>query len=264
MGLIAQYLHSALWRDWLDGGLAQLDSPAFWFAVLQIVFADLLLSGDNAVIIAMACRGLPIEKRRWGIVMGAGVAVILRIAFVGIIARLMLLPDLKLIGGVALLVIAARLIVPEQPARREVQAAAQLWRAVTIIAVADTVMSLDNVVAIAAIAEGSLLLLAIGLGLSIPLIMAGAALVTGLLDRFPLLIWAGAALLGWVAGDVMATDPAVVAHLTAAFGARFVANVDLAAAAAAALFAVAAGGLWRRLHEAKPRGDAAYDENNGA
>jgi YjbE family integral membrane protein len=262
VGLITQHFDPALLRDWLEAGPAQLHSAAFWFAVLQIVFADLLLSGDNAVIIAMACRGLPQEQRRWGIVIGAGVAVILRVVFVGIIARLMLLPYLKLIGGVALLIIAARLIVPEESARREVQAAAQLWRAVMIIAVADIVMSLDNIVAIAAIAEGNILLLAIGLGLSIPLIMAGAALITGLLDRFPLLIWVGAALLGWVAGDVIATDPAIVAHLTAAFGARIADAVDLAAAAAAAFLAVVAGGLWWRLREAKQQAKAAHNETN--
>ncbi len=134
---------------------------------------------------------------------------ILRIVFVGVIAQLMLLPYLKLVGGAALLVIAAKLVVPDDPDKDEIQAAAHLWRAVMIIVVADIVMSLDNIIAIAAIAQGNLLLLVIGLAVSIPLIMAGAALITVLLDRFPILIWAGSALLGWVAGGVIATDPAV-------------------------------------------------------
>ena len=119
-----------------------------------------------------------------------------------------------------------------------------------IIVVADIVMSLDNVIAIAAIAQGNLLLLVIGLAVSIPLIMAGAALIAVLLDRFPILIWAGAGLLGWVAGGVIATDPAVVRHLAAAFGENFAHEAELAAAGAAALLAIAAGGLWSRLHEA--------------
>jgi YjbE family integral membrane protein len=250
VGSLAQYLHPAHWRDWLDAGALELSATSFWLAVLQLVFADLLLSGDNAVIIALACRGLPAHQRRWGIVLGAGAAVLLRIVFVGVVAELMLLPYLKLIGGIALVVIAAKLIVPDDPGKDEVQAAAHLWRAVAVIVVADLVMSLDNVIAIAAIAQGSALLLVIGLALSIPLIMAGAALITVLLDRFPIFIWAGSALLGWVAGSVMATDPAVAKHLTAAFGATLAHDVELASASAAALLAVAAGGLWSRLHAA--------------
>jgi YjbE family integral membrane protein len=250
VGSVAQYLHPAHWRDWLDAGVIELSAASFWFAVFQLVFADLLLSGDNAVIIAMACRGLPEQRRRWGIVLGAGAAVLLRIAFVGIVAELMMLPYLKLIGGVALVIIAAKLIVPDDPDRDEVQAAAHLWRAVAIIVIADLVMSLDNVIAIAAIAQGNLLLLIIGLAVSIPLIMVGAVLITVLLDRFPVLIWAGSALLGWVAGSVMATDPAIAKHLAAIFGATLAQQAELAAASATALLAVAIGGLWSRLHAA--------------
>ena len=258
MGSLAQYLHPALWRDWFHASAAQLDSTAFWFAVLQIIFIDILLSGDNAVVIAMACRGLPAEQRRWGIVIGAGVAVILRILLIGVIAELMLLPYLKFVGGAALAVVAAKLIVPDDPDQDEIQAAVHLWRAVMFIAVADIVMSLDNVIAIAALAQGNLLLLIIGLAVSIPLIVLGAALITALLDRFPILIWAGSALLGWVAGGVIATDPAVAAHLTRAFGEKFTHEAELATAGAATLLAIAAGGLWRRLHEAaKVRADAA-------
>jgi YjbE family integral membrane protein len=256
VGSLAQYLHPAHWRDWLDAGAVELRATSFWFAVLQLVFADLLLSGDNAVIIALACRGLPEHRRRWGILLGAGAAVLLRIIFVGAVAELMLLPYLKLIGGIALMIIAAKLIVPDDPDSSEIQAAAHLWRAVAIIVVADIVMSLDNVIAIAAIAQGNLLLLIIGLAVSIPLIMAGAALITVLLDRFPILIWAGSALLGWVAGSVIATDPAVAKHLAAAFGATFAHEVELASASAAAFLAVAAGGLWSRWQAAMIHADA--------
>ena len=258
MGSLAQYLHAAPWRDWFAASAAEFHTTAFWLAVLQIIFADLLLSGDNAVIIALACRGLPEQQRRWGIVLGAGVAVLLRVIFVGIIARLMLLSYLHLVGGVALLVIAAKLIVPDEPDRTEIQAVSHLLRAVMIIAVADIVMSLDNVIAIAALAQGNLLLLIIGLAVSIPLIMVGAALIGALLDRFPILIWAGAALLGWVAGGVIATDPAVTKYLATTFGDTIAHEAELAAASAAAFLAVAAGGLWSRLQAgAKIRAKAA-------
>jgi len=114
--------------------------------------------------------------------------------------------------------------------------------------VADIVMSLDNVIAVAAVAQGNLVLLAIGLAASIPIILAGATLVMALLDRFPILVWAGAALLGWIAGDVIASDPAVLSHLTTALGAKFVEQAELAAAACGVLLVIAAGGLWRQLH----------------
>jgi YjbE family integral membrane protein len=250
VGSLAQYLHAAPWRELFAASTLELEAATFWLAVLQLIIADLLLSGDNAVIIALACRGLPDRQRRWGIVLGAGAAVVLRVVFVIIIARLMLLPYLKLIGGVALVIIAAKLIVPDDPDEDDIQAAAHLWRAVAIIVVADVVMSIDNVVAIAAIARGDILLLMIGLGASIPLIMVGAALITALLDRLPILIWAGAALLGWVAGSIIATDPAVARFLAQHFGETIAGQAELASASAATLLAVAVGGLWSRLHAA--------------
>ena len=143
------------------------------------------LSGDNAVVIAMACLGLPPRQRLWGMVFGAGVAVVLRIVFTVIIAQLMLLPYLKIIGGLALFYIAAKLLVPEEEDESEVQAVEHLWRAVRIVAVADIVMSLDNVIAIAAAAQDNFALILIGLAISIPLIVAGAALIMALLERYP-------------------------------------------------------------------------------
>src|SRR6201992_1790873 len=189
-----------------------MHTPAFWLAVGKIIWINVLLSGDNALVIAMACRGLHGRHRLWGMVIGAGIAVILLIAFTGIIATLMALPYLKLVGGVALLVIAAKLLVPEDE-NDEVAAGTTLWHAVRIVVIADIIMSLDNVIAVAAAAQGSWPLLIIGLAVSIPMIIAGAALIMLVLDRFPVLIWIGAMLLGWIAGDVIASDPVDQAFL---------------------------------------------------
>jgi YjbE family integral membrane protein len=188
---------------------AEMQQPAFWLAVGKIIWINILLSGDNALVIAMACRSLAPKQRMWGMILGAAAAVILRIIFTGIVATLMELPYLKLVGGLALLVIAAKLLVPEEEEEDGVHAASHLWAAVQIVVVADIVMSLDNVIAVAAAANGSVPLLILGLAISVPLIVAGAALIMALLTRLPLLVWAGAALLGWIAGEVIATDPAV-------------------------------------------------------
>jgi YjbE family integral membrane protein len=230
------------------------------------MWINVLLSGDNAVVIAMACRGLPQRQRLWGMTLGAGVAVVLRIIFTGVVASLMLLPYLKLVGGLALFYIAAKLLVPEDPDEDEVEAVQHLWRAVRIVAIADIIMSLDNVIAIAAAAGGNMALLVLGLAISIPLIVVGAALIMALLDRYPIFVWAGAALLGWIVGEVIVTDPAVVpvlAHFVDAtttlniqiksealdWDRGFVMAVDLVeltAAAIGAILVVVVGGTWRR------------------
>jgi YjbE family integral membrane protein len=185
-----------------------MHTTAFWIAVGKIIWINVLLSGDNALVIAMACRGLHGRHRLWGMIIGAGIAVVLLIAFTGIVATLMALPYLKLAGGLALLIIAAKLLVPEDE-DNEVAAGATLWQAIRIVIIADIIMSLDNVIAVAAAANGQLSLLILGLAISIPMIIAGAALIMMVLDRFPVLVWLGALLLGWIAGDVMETDPAV-------------------------------------------------------
>jgi YjbE family integral membrane protein len=185
-----------------------VQTPAFWLAVGKIIWINVLLSGDNALVIAMACRGLPPRQRLWGMVVGAGIAVVLLIAFTGIVAKLMVLPYLKLVGGLALFVIAAKLLVPEDEGD-DVTAGTSLWHAIRIVVIADIVMSMDNVIAVAAAANGQLALLILGLAVSIPMIIAGAALIMMVLDRFPILVWLGATLLGWIAGDVIETDPAV-------------------------------------------------------
>jgi YjbE family integral membrane protein len=249
---IAQYLHPSLWGAMLHASVgasvSAMGSAAFWAAVTQIVFINILLSGDNAVVIAMACRNLPPREKVWGIVIGAGVAVLLRLVFTSVVGELMSLPYLKLAGGLALIYVAAKLVVPERADRDNVQAVAHLWRAVWIVVVADIVMSLDNVVAVAAVAQGSLMLLAIGLAASIPIILAGAAIIMLLVDRLPILVWAGAALLGWIAGEVIATDPAILHHITATYGAEFAEQAEFAAALSGILLTIAIGGLWRQLH----------------
>jgi YjbE family integral membrane protein len=250
VAVITDFLSAAWWRDWFSASVDQLGHTAFWFAVGQILFVNALLSGDNAIVIAMACRGLPQPQRRWGLIIGAGLAALLRIIFTVLLASLLLLPYLKLIGGAGLLYISARLLVPEASDRNQIEAVAHLWRAVLVVVVADIIMSFDNVLAIAAAARGDNLLLAIGLAISIPLLVAGAALIAALLDRFPVLIWLGAALLGWIAGETIATDPAVTLRL-APLGDAALRQVEFAGATAGATLAIAAGGLWQRLREAR-------------
>lgn len=190
--------------------------PAFWLALGKVVWIDILLSGDNALVIALACRGLAPTQRLWGMILGAGGAVALRIVFTGTVASLMELPYLKIIGGLALLYVAAKLLVPDDD-ESHVKPADRLWSAVRTVMIADIIMSIDNVIAVAAAAHGNIFLLAIALAISIPLIVAGAAIITGFLNRFPILVWAGAALLGWIAGEVIATDAALSIYLTAPF-----------------------------------------------
>jgi YjbE family integral membrane protein len=197
----------------------------------------------------------------------------LRIIFTGIVATLMGLPYLKLVGGLALIVIAAKLLVPEEEDEEGVKSASHLWAAVQIVVIADIVMSLDNVIAVAAAANGSVPLLVLGLAISVPLIVAGAALIMALLSRLPVLVWAGAALLGWIAGDVIATDPAVhpmlqrffdgpvgikLDGLLAVFGAapRFVGGHggEIVCAVLGVIVVLVVGVIWRkrRLQHVKP------------
>jgi len=188
---------------------AEIHHPQFWVNLSKIIWINVLLSGDNALVVALACRALEPHQRLWGMILGTAAAVMLRIIFTVVIATVMGMPFLKLAGGLALIVIAAKLLVPDSKDDDSVQSASHLWAAVQIVVVADIVMSLDNVIAVAAAAEGSIPLLIVGLASSIPLVIAGAALIMVLLASLPILIWAGSALLGWIAGDVIATDPAV-------------------------------------------------------
>ncbi|MBV8848997.1 MAG: TerC family protein [Methylobacteriaceae bacterium] len=222
--------------------------------VLQIVWIDLLLSGDNAIVIAMACRSLPQEQRRWGIILGAGAAVLLRIVLAAVIVQLLALLYLHIIGGLLLLWIAVRLAL-EDPAAHKVRARASLFGAVATIVVADGVMSLDNVVAIAGAARGSLELMIFGLLLSVPLIVFGSTLLLKLLDRFPIIAWGGAALLGWIAGEMIAAEPFVDRWLDEGAFAHLLAKVpvypELFVEIAGVLVTLALAGLlkWRRSPE---------------
>jgi YjbE family integral membrane protein len=251
---------------------ADLQQPVFWLAVGKIIWINVLLSGDNALVIAMACRGLAPRLRLWGMAIGAGIAVVLLIAFTGIVATLMVLPYLKLIGGLALLAIAAKLLVPEDEGDAII-AGTSLWHAVRIVVIADIIMSLDNVIAVAAAADGQLPLLILGLAISIPMIIAGAALIMLVLDRFPILVWLGATLLGWIAGGVIATDPAVHPILQRLLDGRIALNLDATSAifgasphfsldgdiveyiasVLGAIIVLVVGSIWRRrrLHHAE-------------
>src|SRR5712671_1809733 len=204
-----------IWQDMAHG--------PFWIAVLQIIFVNIILSGDNAVVIAMACLTLPPKQRLWGMILGAGVAVLLRVIFTLVIAQAMTYPYLKLVGGALLFYVAIKLVTEDADGDEEgVEGAQTLWRAVWIVTIADIVMSLDNVIAIAAAAETAAAqvdiahaaaikstLIIIGLATSVPLIVAGSAILMALLERFRVLVWGGGALLGWIAGDVMAADTAL-------------------------------------------------------
>lgn len=244
----------------------EMATGTFWVAVGKIIWINILLSGDNALVIAMACRGLEPKQRLWGMVFGAGAAVVLRIIFTFIVVTLMSLPYLKLVGGLALLWIAAKLLVPEGEDEEGVESAAHLLAAIQIVVVADIVMSLDNVIAVAAAAHGSLPLLVLGLAISIPLIVAGAALIMALLTRLPILVWLGAALLGWIAGDVIAGDPAVEPKLGALFSGPFGTGLDsllaslhiahghsaeFVLAVLGVVVVLVVGGIWRRRALAK-------------
>jgi YjbE family integral membrane protein len=190
--------------------MTQIYEPGFWAAVLEIILINILLSGDNAVVIALACRTLPRRQRLWGMIIGAGVASVLLVLFTGLAAVLMTLPYLKILGAAALIWIAIKLVAPGEGGGSEhVESADDLWRAVRIVVVADVIMSLDNVIAVAAAAKGNYVLLVLGLSVSIPIVIAGSALIMALLERFPLLVWAGATLLGWIAGDILSTDPSL-------------------------------------------------------
>ncbi len=191
----------------------------FWVAVGQIILIDILLGGDNAVVIALACRSLPPEQRRKGILWGTAGAIILRVILIAFALALLAVPYLKIVGAVLLIWIGVKLLIPEdEDEHSNIQASDKLWGAVKTVIVADLVMSVDNVIAIAGAAQGAgeqhqLALVIFGLLVSIPIIVWGSQLVLKLMDRFPIIITLGGMLLGWIAGTMAHTDPAVTAYL---------------------------------------------------
>jgi YjbE family integral membrane protein len=219
-------------------------SPGFLLALGQIIWINALLSGDNAVVIALACRGLPDNQKRIGIFAGAAAAVLLRIVFTAIIVVLLGIPYLKVIGAVALLWIAVDLLKPKAGEEAEIAESSSLLKAVGTIALADIIMSLDNVIAIAGAAHGDWRLIILGLLISVPLIVAGSALILKIIERFPAVVWLGAALLGFVAGEMLMTDAAVLERL----GEPFVHHWERPIAVLAAIAVVAIVFLLVRRH----------------
>ena len=195
-------------------------TPAFWFAVGQIIMIDILLGGDNAVVIALACRQLPAHQRTKGIMWGTAGAIVLRVILIFFALTLLAIPFLKFVGAVLLIWIGVKLLTPdEDDDHSNIQGSDKLWGAVKTVIIADLVMSVDNVIAIAGAAQTSgnadhqMPLVIFGLLVSIPIIVWGSQLVLKLMDRFPLIITAGGMLLGWIAGTMIQTDPGLVNYI---------------------------------------------------
>src|SRR6185369_4228074 len=184
-------------------------SPQFWLAGLEIIVINILLSGDNAVVIALACRNLPRKQRKLGIFWGVIGAVVLRVILTFFAVALLTLPYVQLIGAALLLWIGIKLVAEDEGEGEEVEASDRLMSAVKTVIIADLVMSLDNVIGVAAAAKGSLLLLVFGLVISIPLVVVGAQLIMKLIERLPWLVIAGGGLLGYIAGEIAVSDTAV-------------------------------------------------------
>ena len=185
----------------------QFTDPEFWIALIQIIGVNIVLSGDNAVVIALAARGLPPDQQKRAIAWGSGAAVVMRIILTAVAVELLRLPYLKLVGAGLLLWIAVQLMLPEDDEDEGNNAVSGMAAAIKTILLADLVMSLDNVIGVAAAAKGNITLLIIGLAISIPLVIFASRLLLVLMERFPIIITIGAALLGWVAGDMAVTDP---------------------------------------------------------
>jgi len=190
-------------------------SPQFWVAVLQIIVVNILLSGDNAVVIALACRNLSPKQRRQGIFWGVVLAIALRIVLTFFAMALLSNPYLKLVGGVLLIWIGIKLVADDDDGEHKVKASDRLLTAVWTIVVADVVMSLDNVMGVAAAAKGSVPLIVFGLVVSIPIVVLGSQIIMKLIEHFPVLVLAGGGLLGYIAGELMVEDPAVTPWIAA-------------------------------------------------
>ena len=191
----------------------EISSPEFYLAILQIIAIDVMLGGDNAVVIALACRKLPDEQRRKGILWGVVGAITLRILLIFFALQLLALPYLKIVGAVLLLWIGIKLLQPDEDAHGSVEGSSTLLGAIKTIIVADVVMSMDNVIAVAGAAKGGIVLVVFGILFSVPIIVWGSSIVLKLMDRFPLVITLGGALLGWIAGEMVISDKALAPWL---------------------------------------------------
>ncbi|MEO7105876.1 MAG: TerC family protein [Rhodoferax sp.] len=208
-----------------------LHSADFWIGLLEIVWINVILSGDNAVVIALAARSLPPAQQKQAVAFGSGAAVVLRIALTVVAAKLLTIPFLQIAGGLLLLWIGVQLLIDEEDGEHKAHASGSLLAAVRTILIADFVMSLDNVIAVAAAANGDIVLLILGLAISIPMVIFGSKLMIKLMGRFPMIIMLGAALIGWVGGETIAGDAALrptmvgypwLHYASAVFGAIFV------------------------------------------
>jgi YjbE family integral membrane protein len=251
--------------------IAELQTAVFWTGLMAIIWVNIILSGDNAVVIALAARSLPAHQQKQAIIWGAGAAVVLRIILTIVAVELLKLPYLKLIGGALLLWIAVKLLVPEEDDGDGIESSSNMLGAIKTILIADLVMSLDNVIAVAAVAKGSIVLLVLGLVISIPLVVFGATVLMKLMERFPVIITIGAALIGYVAGEMPVTDPVVVnwfesnAHWMIDFEVFSVGGMKLELSAAGLIIAavVVVSGKWLAARAETKEGkvvDLAADE----
>jgi YjbE family integral membrane protein len=215
--------------------MEMLSTAEFWIGLLKIVWINIILSGDNAVVIALAARSLPPHQQKKAVFFGSAAAVVLRILLTVVAAKLLALPWLQIVGGLLLLWIGVQLLSEQDESEGEHREHGTLLAAVRTILIADLVMSLDNVIAVAAAAQGSMTLLILGLAISIPLVIFGSTLMIKLMERFPVIVVLGAALIGWVGGETMASDVALGDALVAQGW------IHYAAAAAGAILVVVAG-----------------------
>ena len=234
------------------------DNPQFWIAVVQIIAIDIVLGGDNAVVIALACRRLPEQQRKLGIMWGVAGAIALRVVLIFFALNLLAVPYLKVVGAALLIWIGVKLLQPESEGEHEIDASTTLLGAIKTIIVADAVMSLDNVIAIAGAAKDDLGLVVFGLVISVPIIVWGSQLVMRMMDRFPVTIMIGAGLLGWIAGDMTVTD--VVTKDWVDTQARY---LHWVAPAALALLVIGTGKMLaaRKQPEIRPVVDLVDDES---
>jgi len=242
--------------------LVEIATQEFWIGLAKIIGVNVVLSGDNAVVIALAARSLPPKQQKAAVLWGSGAAVLLRILLTVFAVALLTLPWLKLVGSLLLFWIGVKLLVPEDD-NQDMSASDNLMAAIRTILIADLVMSLDNVIAVAAAAQGSLTLLVLGLAISIPLVIFGSTLLLHLMERFPVIITAGGALIGLVAGEMLVTDPALGGWLAAA-GVHFdegkprIAglSLELLCGVAGAIFVVVAG-TWLARRQSRSAEDRA-------
>ena len=229
--------------------MEMLQSTEFWIGLVKIIWINIILSGDNAVVIALAARSLPPHQQRMAVLWGSGAAVVMRIALTVVAVQLMALPYLQIVGGLLLLWIGTQLLGEGDEEEGEAKEHGTLMAAVRTILIADLVMSLDNVIAVAAAAKGSMTLLILGLAISIPLVVFGSTLMIKLMQRFPIIITLGAALIGWVAGETIASDVVLKDTLAANPWLHYAAGV------AGIVVVIGVGKLLQARHRARARPD---------